>query len=380
MTLSAHSPSGTSLTVVHVVVTDGFAGAERYVVQVATELHRRGHRVLTLGGDPARMGAELPDGVTNRPAAHLVSAAAALATAGRVDLVHVHMTAAEGAAWLARPIHRAPVVATRHFAQRRGSSPLARTLARVTSGVVRQDIAISRFVAESIGGPSVVIPNGVPDRPQAPLEAPTVVMLQRLDTEKATDVGIRAFARSGLAGEGWRLVVAGEGVLRPSLAQLVETLDVSGHVELVGHVARTDQLLAGASVLLAPAPREPFGLSVVEAMAHGLPVVAAGGGAHLETVGADGLLFTPGDPGAAAGSLARLGADPGLRRSVGHALRRRQQERFTLSLHVDRLEQLYGSIVDGSRRPPSVDHPVDGQLDHPLDDPVGRPLDDSVGA
>ncbi len=349
---------------VHVVVTDGFAGAERYVGQVASELDRRGHRVLTLGGDPARMRAELPDSVGNRPASRLLSAAAALATAGHVDVVHVHMTAAEGAAWLARPVQRAPVVATRHFAQRRGSSPLARTLARVTSRVVRQDIAISRFVAESIGSPSVVIPNGVPDRPQAPLETPTVVMLQRLDTEKATDVGIHAFARSGLAGGGWRLVVAGEGVLRPSLAQLVETLDMGGAVELVGHVARTDQLLAGASVLLAPAPREPFGLSVVEAMAHGLPVVAAGGGAHLETVGGDGLLFRPGDPEAAARSLARLGADPGLRRTVGHALRRRQQERFTLSLHVDRLEQLYARIVDESRRPRTAEDPVDGTVGH----------------
>ncbi len=68
-------------------------------------------------------------------------------------------------------------------------------------------------------------------------------------------------------------------------------------MELVGHVAETDALLAGASILLAPAPREPFGLSVVEAMAHGLPVVAAGGGAHLETVGDDGLLFPRGDTG-----------------------------------------------------------------------------------
>jgi glycosyltransferase involved in cell wall biosynthesis len=350
------------MRVVHVVVTDGFAGAERYVCQVAAELDRRGHRVLTIGGDPARMRSELPEGVGNRPAARLLSAAAALASTGPADVVHVHMTAAEGAAWLARPCQRAPVVATRHFARGRGSSPVARTLARVTSGVVRRDIAISRFVAESIGTPSEVIPNGVPNRPQAALASPVVVMLQRLDTEKATDVGIRAFARSGLATRGWCLVVAGEGVLRPSLEQLVETLDMAGRVELVGHVARTDQLLAGASVLLAPAPLEPFGLSVVEAMAHGLPVVAAGGGAHLETVGADGLLFTPGDVGAAAASLGRLAADPGLRRSVGHALRRRQQERYTLSLHVDRLERLYRRIVEESRRSHPVGHPLDDSV------------------
>ncbi len=110
-------------------------------------------------------------------------------------------------------------------------------------------------------------------------------------------------------------------------------------------------LLAGSSVLLAPAPLEPFGLSVVEAMAHGLPVVAAGGGAHLETVGEDGLLFPPGDAPAAAAALARLGGDPALRRSVGDALRHRQQDRFTLTGHVDRLERLYREVADGVRRP-----------------------------
>jgi len=369
---SGAGASGRSLAVVHVVVTDGFAGAERYVCQVAAELDRRGHRVLTLGGDPVRMRAELPERVGNRSAAHLASAAGALATTGHVDLVHVHMTAAEGAAWLARPFVRAPVVATRHFAKGRGSGPVARTLARVTSRVVGCDIAISQFVADSIGSPCEVIPNGVPDRPQAPLEAPTVVMLQRLDSEKASDVGIRAFALSGLAREGWRLVVAGQGALRPSLLQLVDRLDMAGHVELVGHVAETDRLLAGASVLLAPAPLEPFGLSVVEAMAHGLPVVAAGGGAHLETVGAAGLLFPPGDAGAAAQALARLGADPDLRRSVGTALRRRQHDEFTLSLHVDRLERLYRDMVEGVGRP--------GPVGGPAARPVGDSVSSSLGA
>ena len=340
-----------SLSVVHVVVTNGFAGVERYVCQVAGELARRGHRLHIIGGDPVRMRSELPDTVPHRPASHLLSAAAALATAGDADLLHVHMTAAEGAAWLARPFQRAPLVATRHFAAGRGSSPVARGLARVTSRAIRRDIAISRFVARTIASPSVVIPNGVPERPQAALVSPTVVMLQRLDTEKAPDVGVRAFALSGLAQQGWRLVVAGQGALGPSLVRLVEELGLAGSAELVGHMARTDQLLAESSVLLAPAPLEPFGLSVVEAMAYGLPVVAAGGGAHLETVGEDGLLFPPGDAPAAATALARLGQDVGLRCSVGTALRQRHHDRFTLSRHVDRLEHLYREVVDGVRQP-----------------------------
>ena len=51
---------------------------------------------------------------------------------------------------------------------------------------------------------------------------------------------------------------------------------------------------APVPVVGAPGSRSPgtFGLSVVEAMAHGLPVVAAEGAAHTETVGDDGMLFT----------------------------------------------------------------------------------------
>ena len=233
---------------------------------------------------------------------------------------------------------------------------MTRVLAAVTSRIISCDIAISRFVAETIASPSVVIANGVPGRDQAPLVSSTVVMLQRLDTEKSPDVGIRAFSLSGLGDRGWRLVVAGRGELGPSLHRLAEGLGIAGSVDLVGLVTDTDALLDGASVLLAPAPLEPFGLSVVEAMAHGVPVVAAAGGAHLETVGEDGLSFPPGDPQAAAAALVRLAEDPPLRRAVGEALRRRQQDRFTLTRHVDRLEALYrevadGEVADGGHRP-----------------------------
>ncbi len=333
------------LRIAHVVVTDAFAGVERYVCQVAGELAARGHRVVTVGGDQRRMRAELPDAVTSRPADGLLAAAWALATDHGVDIVHAHMTAAEGAAWLSRPLHRSRIVATRHFAQDRGSSRLARSLAAVTSRSIVRDIAISQFVADSISGPALVIPNGVPVRPQAPLEAPTIVMLQRLEAEKAPELGLAAFAESGLGGEGWRLEIAGTGALQPALERRAEELGVAASTVFSGQVADTDRLLAGASVFLAPGHLDGFGLSVVEAMAHGLPVVAAAGGGHRETVGEDGLLFPPGDAPAAGAALARLGGDPGLRHTVGAALRRRQQSRYSLPRHVDRLEEVYREVA-----------------------------------
>ena len=336
------------VTVTHVVVTDAFAGVERYVCRVADELARRGHMVTAIGGNPRRMRAELDEAVGFRPAPTLPRAAVALGRRPHPDVVHVHMTTAEGAAWLARPFTRAPIVATRHFARQRGSNPPARVLARLTSRALSRDIAISRFVADTVHGPTILIPNGVPDRPAAALASTTVVMMQRLDPEKLPDVGVRAWAQSGLAGQGWRLVVAGVGDLRPTLEGLVHELGVEDSVCFAGQVEDTDLLLAGAAVLLAPAPAEPFGLSVVEAMAHGVPVVAADGGAHRETVGEDGLLVAAGDPAAAAAALSTLAGDPALRRAMGARLRRRQQERFSLEGHVDQLEALYARVVAGA--------------------------------
>jgi glycosyltransferase involved in cell wall biosynthesis len=247
-------------------------------------------------------------------------------------VVHVHMTAAEAAAWLARPVQRAPIVATRHLAGDRGSGTLAQLLTRVTSRPLSRDIAISQFVADSIEGPCVLLPNGVSDQPQAALDSHTVVMLQRLTPEKSPEVGLRAWSASGLGATGWRLVVAGAGELDGSLRRLADQLGISDSVDFTGLVTDTDRLLDESAVLLAPASAEPFGLSVVEAMAHGIPVVAAEGGAHVETVGEDGILFAPGDANAAARALVTLSDDLDLRRRVGGRLRDRQQARFSLPI------------------------------------------------
>ncbi len=335
-------------SVAHVVLTDGFAGVERYVCQVAGGLVARGHAVTVVGGDPVRMRAELHAEVTHRPASSLVTGVRALLREHPFDLLHVHMTAAEGAAFLSRPRQPGPVIATRHFAQHRGSSRLAKLFGALAARHIRAELAISQFVADSVEGPSLLLRNGVPDRPSAPLDSKTVVMLQRLDTEKAPEVGLTTWSASGLGAEGWRLVVAGSGELAPALTRLARELGIDGTVDFLGRVADTDGLLARAAVFLAPAPTEPFGLSVVEAMSHGLPVVAAGGGAHLETIGDDGMLFAPGDAEDAATLLRQLAEQPLLRRQVGGRLQARQRRLFSLERHLDGLEQVYRDVAGGA--------------------------------
>ena len=109
-------------SVVHVVATANFAGVERYVCDTARETAEQGWQVTVVGGNPRRMSEELGDSVTWFPGATGFQALRSLRKAGRYDVCHAHMTVAEAVSVAAWPVHRAPVVATRHFAARRGGS------------------------------------------------------------------------------------------------------------------------------------------------------------------------------------------------------------------------------------------------------------------
>ena len=106
-----------------------------------------------------------------------------------------------------------------------------------------------------------------------------------------------------------------------------------------------------ASLFLALQPDEALGLSVLEAMAAGLPVVAAAGGGHLETVGAapDAALFAPGDVEEAAQLLRSLGADQERRQAYGQQLQALQRQRFDSSVQAKKMVVLYERLINGDR-------------------------------
>ncbi|MGY1779787.1 glycosyltransferase [Geodermatophilus sp. SYSU D01036] len=340
---SRTAPAGRRIT--HVVVTDAFAGVERYVCEVAREQAARGAVVTVIGGDPERMPAEL-GAARYRPAATVLSAARELMRLGRQDILHAHMTAAEFAAVLASPWHRAAIVSTRHFAGPRGSSLPVRALGRLVRTRIRRQIAISSFVADAIHEPATVIPNGVRSQPAGEEPRDRVVLcLNRLEREKATEVALEAWAASGVAQDGWELHVAGSGSERSQLEELAARLEIQDSVRFLGHVADTATLLRRASLLFAPATAEPFGLSVAEAMAHGTPVLASDGGAHYELVGEEGWTFLSGDVAAAATQLRKIvDMSEAERQAEGTRLRRRQREAFNLDYHVNVVSDLYSGL------------------------------------
>ena len=102
------------------VRSDSFAGVERYICMVAPRLAARGCEVTVVGGDPMQMG-RVSDVVQWRPASTTWQVATELKRLGRLDVVHAHMTAAEVAAAITKPLHHARIVTTLHFASPRGS-------------------------------------------------------------------------------------------------------------------------------------------------------------------------------------------------------------------------------------------------------------------
>lgn len=337
-----------ALRIAHVVCSDEFAGVERYVSTVAPELAVRGHRVTVIGGSAERTTAALAGtGVSHIAARRADHATRVLLRRGRrFDLIHAHMTAAEAAAAVTRPIVRRPIVCTRHFAALRGSTIAGRLLRQPIYHALAEQVSISRFVAESINEPSTLLPNCVPDgvRVDPALQSDVVLVAQRLEVEKQTVDALEAWRAAGLAEHGWELWVAGDGAQRRTLERRSERL---AGVRFLGYRADVDDLLRQSAIMLATAPLEPFGLSVAEAMAVGLPVIAADGGGHRETVGAVAadMLYPPGDTDRCARVLRGLAADPERRRTVGDSLRDFQQREFGVSQHVDRLIEVYARAM-----------------------------------
>jgi glycosyltransferase involved in cell wall biosynthesis len=270
----------------------------------------------------------------------------------RCDLVHAHWLAAGAICVLARR----RFVLTLHgsgTAGRFADLELARRHPRLFGFVVRRAevvIGVSEALAEAArrcGAREVrTIPNGVdlPASTGAEAEPAEVLYVGRLSPEKG-------IAELVAATEGLNLVVAGDGLLRRLVP---DALGFVPHEEL-------GALYDRAAVVVCPSYREGLPLCVLEAMAHGKPVVASAVGGIPELVedGVTGFLVEPGDVAGLRAAIERLLADPLLRRRLGRAGRERVAERCswervtaaTVAAYEGRAQTTMPSLQYGASRP-----------------------------
>jgi glycosyltransferase involved in cell wall biosynthesis len=108
-----------------------------------------------------------------------------------------------------------------------------------------------------------------------------------------------------------------------------------------------------ADIAVVPSHVEPLGLVVMEAMAHGLPVVGSDVGGIPEMIvhGETGLLVSPRDPKSLASALERLINCPQERRRLGEAGRRRCEMHFSIEAHVEKMIEQYRLAMAAVKRP-----------------------------
>ena len=170
-----------------------------------------------------------------------------------------------------------------------------------------------------------------------------VVTVARLSPEKDIANLLRAVAQIIPSAPNFRLEIAGDGPLGTELRHLATDLRLDDHVRFLGEVDYVPGLLGQARLFVLPSRTEGISLTILEAMASGLPVVATDVGGNPEVVvpGVTGFLASPGDPVALATNLLHLWNNPDEGRLLGQAGRRRVETHFDIRAMVTRYEHLY---------------------------------------
>jgi len=260
----------------------------------------------------------------------------------------------------ARLAGRVPLVAVR-----RVDFPLHGPFSKAKYAACDRVIVVSRAigsVVEKGGVPPAslrLVYEGVSDRAPAPggreaLEAlgvpagvPVVGNVAALTGHKDHATLVEAMALLRPRFPEARLVIAGEGDLRPALEALVRERGVADRVVFAGFRRDLDRLIPAFSVFCLSSCLEGLGTSLLDAMAFGLPVVATAAGGIPEAVedGVTGRVAPPRDPAALAEALADVLGDEERRRGYGAAGRRRYLERFTVDHMVDETLRIVAEVA-----------------------------------
>jgi len=351
------------LRVAHVAHGLNVGGLEKLLVEFARNANRDRFslRFISLGGrgtlaeDIEALGwpvtaLNLPTGLRPR----IVLRLARLFASERIDVVHTHDdrpliygAAAARLAGVPRVIH------TKHYGFLATVTHRQNLLTSCAARLLNDFVCVSHHGAElsrECGVPAAklrTIWNGIDVRRFAfhgPCPQGPIVTVARLSPEKGLDTLLHAAALVIQQQPDLRFQLAGNGPCRSSLEQLARDLKIDSNVQFLGEVRDIPALLRTARLFVLPSLAEGVSLTLLEAMASGLPVVATKVGGNPEVVedGVTGTLVDAQDPPALADAILSIANQPARGADMGRAGRVRIEEHFDVRSMVASYELLYG--------------------------------------
>ena len=298
------------------------------------------------------------------------------------DVVHIHSGVWLKAARAARMAGVRRVVFTEHGAldvEPWYSSLIKRQAARFTDAIIAVSEPLARVLTETHGLPADkvrALPNGVdaelfsPGPSRVPLSAwgigqDSLIIghVARLAPVKNQPLLLEAFARVVQQRPNARLVVVGDGPERELLERRIAELGLTATAHLIGEHRDVPGLLRSFTVFVLPSKAEGTSMSVLEAMAAGVPVIATavGGTPALLDGGRCGQLIAANDVGALADAIVSLLDDHERRRTYAIAARQRVMQYYDEQAVADQYESLYmGAVTAPGRRAARLELPCAG--------------------
>ena len=275
----------------------------------------------------------------------------------QIDVVHTHNAYPHLYATIAARLARIPVVVHTRHGRRFGERWHERLQFGLSGRLADRVVAVSDDTAALCRNRGWLpesrvdrIWNGI-DIDRFPYRGPASdavgICVARLSKEKDVATLLRAasFVRQDIPT--FRLVIVGDGPERTALEHLARELDITEVVEFTGERSDVPELLQTAAFFISSSTTEGISLTLLEAMAVGLPVVATevGGNPEIVVPGRTGLLVPPSNESALASAIRDLCHRPDTWRAFGVAGRSRVEECFTIQGMVDEYEQLYLSLL-----------------------------------
>ncbi len=201
------------------------------------------------------------------------------------------------------------------------------------------------------------IPNGIDTAAFAQKPKPAALRVVKREGERwiGTLAGLRAVKQlpalveaMSHVPENWQLVILGEGPEHGAIREAASRYEVDHRVHLPGAVSDPASVIGLFDIFALSSRSEQFPLSVVEAMAAGLPVAAPAVGDIASIVAAENrdYITPPGDVAALAGALVELSEDAPRRTAIGEANRARARAQYDEARMVDRYRTLYSGLID----------------------------------